>query len=334
MKNTGTKIVMMATGAALLVACAPSVSRPPIIPSLEYSKRMRGMQSQVSGPISSPVQIAAESPLVAGAAAASAAMASNAAADERRAKLRLAADQGAPQPEFGTNLSAAPDIVTNMPSGEPGYTVQDNRRTALQREYVGPLTLGDPGVTASLWHESRGNNDFFRDNRAFQPMDLITIVITEKAKGEKKADTEVKSKSDVSASISKFFGFENKVAKANDGDGLDPSALVEAATKNDFKGEGDTNREGSLIAKISAMVVEVLPSNILRVEGEKIISVNSEEEVMVISGLVRPEDVSSTNEIDSSKIANMRIDYYGTGTVGDAQHGGWMGRLMKRFWPF
>jgi flagellar L-ring protein precursor FlgH len=54
---------------------------------------------------------------------------------------------------------------------------------------------------------------------------------------------------------------------------------------------------------------------------------------MVISGLVRPEDVNSNNEVDSSKLANVRIDYYGNGTIGDAQRGGWLGRILRRWWP-
>ena len=82
------------------------------------------------------------------------------------------------------------------------------------------------------------------------------------------------------------------------------------------------------------MVVEVLPSGILRIEGEKIIAVNSEEQVMVLSGLVRPRDVNSNNEVDSSQIANMRIDYYGRGVIGEAQHGGWGSRLLRTIWPF
>jgi flagellar L-ring protein precursor FlgH len=69
-------------------------------------------------------------------------------------------------------------------------------------------------------------------------------------------------------------------------------------------------------------------------EGEKIISVNNEEQVMVISGLVRQRDVSSDNEVLSSKIAQMRIDYYGKGVVGAAQYGGWLSRLMRFVWPF
>jgi flagellar L-ring protein precursor FlgH len=82
------------------------------------------------------------------------------------------------------------------------------------------------------------------------------------------------------------------------------------------------------------VVAEVLPSGLLRIEGEKIIAVNNEEQIMVISGLVRQRDISSDNEVNASKIAQIRIDYYGNGTVGEAQYGGWLARALRIVWPF
>ena len=102
----------------------------------------------------------------------------------------------------------------------------------------------------------------------------------------------------------------------------------------EFKGEGETNRKDTLKGTISAVVAEVLPSGLMRIEGEKIVSVNAEEQIMKISGLVRPRDVNSNNEVLSSKIANVRIDYYGRGTVDEAQYGGWAARILHRVWPF
>ena len=203
---------------------------------------------------------------------------------------------------------------------------------SYERDYNGPLALGDPGLTASLWRESNSNTEMFRDSRAFAPMDLITIVVTEKTKATGKADTETKESADVSASIPNLLGLESTIARTNPQ--LSLSKLIAAATTNDFKGEGTTNREGNLTAKISGVVVEVLPGGLLRIEGEKIISVNSEEQNMVITGLVRTRDISSGNEVDSSKIANLRIDYYGKGIIGEAQDGGWVSRFMRKVWPF
>jgi len=54
----------------------------------------------------------------------------------------------------------------------------------------------------------------------------------------------------------------------------------------------------------------------------------------VITGLVRPRDITSDNEVQSTKIAQIRVDYYGKGTVGEAQYGGWFARLLRIIWPF
>lgn len=199
--------------------------------------------------------------------------------------------------------------------------------------YPGMLESGDPGMSSSLYREDRLQNDLYRDFRAFQAMDLITIVVTERALGRQFAITEIKSKSEVLAGIKNFFGLENRPEDQWTYP-PDMSSLISANTKNDFKGEGNTNRQSELTARMSAVVVEVLPSGLMRIEGEKILAVNNEEQVMVVSGLVRQRDISSDNEVNSSKIAQMRIDYYGKGTVGEAQYGGWFARTMRLLWPF
>jgi flagellar L-ring protein precursor FlgH len=82
------------------------------------------------------------------------------------------------------------------------------------------------------------------------------------------------------------------------------------------------------------MIVEVLPGGVLRIEGERIISVNNEEQIMVISGLARTRDINSENQIDSTRLANMRVDYFGRGAVGSPQFGGWFSNLLRLLWPF
>jgi flagellar L-ring protein precursor FlgH len=219
------------------------------------------------------------------------------------------------------------------PEGELGEGVKVIRSTEmLPRAYTGPLELGNPGVGASLWHEGRAGNEVYRDFRAWEPMDLLTIVVNEVSIGRHFGLTEVKGKSEYQAAIDNFFGLEQQTQQWKYPPDL--SSLIKASTKNDFKGEGQTNRQAQLTARISGVVVEVLPSGLLRVEGEKIISVNNEEQVMVISGLVRTRDISSDNEVQSSKIAQMRVDFYGKGTVGEAQYGGWFGRILRIIWPF
>ena len=292
------KIIILA--GTVLFACQAKQAEIPIIPSLEYSKNLRHQLQNDPNAHSREFIFNDQSSI--------------------RAHMHYVSNKNMDE-EIVTNEQLAPTFEVHKSSMQ------------YKRDYSGPLSLGDPGVTSSLWRESRGTNDIFRDQRAWQPMDLITIIISEKSEGTKEADTEIKSKSSVQAAIEQFFSFDDDVAESNPGR-IIPGNLINASTQNDFKGEGGTTRKGSLRASISAMVAEVLPSGVLRIEGQKIISVNSEEQVMVISGLARPRDINSYNEIDSSKIANMRIDYYGKGIVGEAQVGGWLARILRVIWPF
>jgi len=222
-------------------------------------------------------------------------------------------------------------MVQNLNGEDPDLEIYRSS-SPNTRDYNGPLSLGDPGVSASLWQESKRDTSLYRDERAWRPLDLITILVFESSEGKKEADTEVKHKSKLLAAIESFLGIDASVKDRNSQ--MKFPNVMQVQTSNDFKGEGETTRKGSLKATISGMVVEVLPGDILRIEGKKIISVNQEEQIMVISGLVRPRDIDSNNQVDSAKIANLRIDYYGNGTVGEAQTGGWFTRLVRVLWPF
>ncbi len=196
-----------------------------------------------------------------------------------------------------------------------------------------PYQQGQMTSNPSLYPDEGQGASLFRDFRAFQPMDVITILVKETQEGKKKAETDTETKFSLEAAIKEFFGLETKKWTSNNAS-LDPSELISATTNNKFEGTGETTRSGSLRGNISAVIMEVLPNGLLRIEGSKIISVNSEEEIMVISGLVRQRDVLATNEVASSRIANMRIDFYGQGVVADKQSPGWGARIFDTIWPF
>lgn len=247
--------------------------------------------------------------------------------DEDRARIRAA---DAPPAVVAMTVRPAQFKGDTQGLGPDVNIIKSSERASLG--YRGPLDIGDPGVTASLFRESQVGNDPFRDYRAWQPMDLVTIVVTEQSLGQQLANTEVKSKSEYLAAIENFFGLEKQTQDWTNKPDL--TSLIQAQTKNDFRGEGRTLRQAQLNARVSAVVAEVLPSGLLRIEGEKIIAVNNEEQVLVISGLVRQRDINSNNEVNASQIAQVRIDYYGKGTVGEAQYGGWLSRLLRILWPF
>ncbi len=296
-----------------LAGCIPpaEIARPEL-PSLRYSRNLGSQdayqQPAPTVPVAQPLQAA---PL---------------AAPVPSAELQFVKDM---PPE--EKIPGNEDIVTNLGGGGGGYEAVPSRQP-MRRPYQGPLHLGEPGPSASLWRRAGYGSSIYPDHRAHQPMDLITIVVTENAEGMKEADTEADRDSTFLAGIAELFNFQSDIARITGDD--TPATLVDATFQSEFEGEGETTRRSSLTARIAAVVVEVLPTGVMRIEGEKIISVNNEEQIMVISGLVRPRDVNTRNEVQSFNIANLRIDYFGRGTVGDVQHAGWLGRLLHNIWPF
>jgi len=313
------KTVIIVNLVFVLCSCSGMSSFEPVIPAAEYAKKIRAQQDAANQSMNDhqTMRSVRTTPM----------------SYEPRAAARMAKGMPDDRDLFHERRSENPQrqaYETNV-SEDQSFYMYESQMPGV-RDYRSPLPLGDPGISASLWQESRGGNDLFRDHRAFQPMDLITIRVSERTEGSNEADSEIKSQSSFAASIQNFLGLERDLAHLHRG--LDPTALVQAGASSQFKGEGDTQRRGRLTGTISAMVVEVLPSGVLRVEGEKIVSVNQEEQIMVLSGLVRPRDVNSINEVDSSKIANVRIDYFGKGIIAEGQHGGWMSRFLRTVWPF
>ncbi len=196
-----------------------------------------------------------------------------------------------------------------------------------------PYKRGQMGSNASLFKENGFESSLFRDFRAHSPMDIITITINESSSGKKKADTDASTSFDLLAGISSFFGIETRKWAANNKN-LNPSQMLQANSSLKFEGEGETKRSGTLKAKISAVIMEELPNGLFRIEGTKIVGLNAEEEILVISGLVRQRDIDAFNQIDSNKIANMRIDFYGQGVIAERQKPGWGARIFEAIWPF
>src|SRR5205823_5852465 len=97
------------------------------------------------------------------------------------------------------------------------------------------------------------------------------------------------------------------------------SSIVQSTTALANKGDGSTQRADTLTANITVTVMAVEANGNLLVEGDKIIRVNRENQHLVLSGTIRPEDVRSDNTVPSTRLADARISYFGDGTVGDKQ---------------
>jgi len=187
-------------------------------------------------------------------------------------------------------------------------------------------------ATGSLWRDDVSANYLFADTKARFAGDLLTIVITEDSQGSKAADTNTKTETEIFASLEQFFGLPQQVAKHQPN--LDPTQLVKGTSSRKWDGEGTTNRSGKLTARMSATVKAVSPTGNLWVEGDKIVSVNKEDQHIVVQGWVRPEDIDSQNQVLSTRLADARIDYYGIGVVGAKQRQPWGFWVFDLVWPF
>lgn len=179
----------------------------------------------------------------------------------------------------------------------------------------------------SLWQQS--NRSIFSDRKARSVGDIVTVVIAEQASASKEATTSTDRDTNMSASIPNFFGLENNVST-----NIDLNNLVNAEFTNAFDGKGATTRKEDLKAFLTTQVVGCYPNGQLKIRGGKEVMVNNEVQMIYLTGIIRPVDITAANTVHSSKILNARISYTGKGSVSDKQKPGWMMRMLDNVWPF
>jgi flagellar L-ring protein FlgH len=191
----------------------------------------------------------------------------------------------------------------------------------------------EPRTNGSLWRDSAG---LYEDRKARGLNDLVTIKIVESSSASKKADTATSRASNVDLGVDSFFGnsLNFNMAKLGQGSASVLNSELKAHAKNDFTGAGNTTREGSLVATITARVVDVLPNGNFIIESRKDITVNREKQLLLLRGVIRPDDIAGDNTILSSYVANAEMIYTGDGVVNDKQGQGWLIRLLDWVWPF
>lgn len=169
------------------------------------------------------------------------------------------------------------------------------------------------------------------DFRARNIGDIVTVNVVETSSASKKATTKTSRSSSVAAGVSSLFGFQKAIEDKNSRFSAD--SMIEGSTKNDFDGSGATTRDSTVTASISCRVVSVMPNGNLSIYGSREIRVNNEKQFMVLTGIVRPEDIAADNTIPSSYIADAHIIYNGRGVIAEKQSPGWLARILDYVWP-
>jgi flagellar L-ring protein precursor FlgH len=191
--------------------------------------------------------------------------------------------------------------------------------------------IPQPAANGSLWQENGNMGELFVNPKARRVGDIVTIKIVESSKASNNATTNTGRDSSISIGIDKFLGLENNITSTQ---GLNPFSKIAGGASNKFTGQGGTSRSGDLSAFITTRVIGVLPSGNLAISGSREVIVNNETQLIVVTGVIRPRDISSENVVLSTFISDARIAYSGSGIVNDQQRKGWLANILDVVSPF
>lgn len=195
------------------------------------------------------------------------------------------------------------------------------------------ITQATPVMAAgSLWPGENARNSLFADNKARRVGDIVTILVSESSTGSSKAGTNTSRDTATTAGIASLLGIDKSIQAQNTK--LLPTIQMGGSSSNSLKGEGDTSRVTKLTATLTARIMKVLDNGNMLIEGRRQLAINGEDQEIVISGRIRPEDITTDNVIASQYIADASIYYTGQGIINDKMRAGWLTRVMDKVWPF
>lgn len=180
-------------------------------------------------------------------------------------------------------------------------------------------------VSGAIFQPAR-NFSFYGDQVALNVGDILEVVLQEQTTASKSADTSYDKDDELNFNEGTILG------NAINFKGM--SLLTNPSLEREFDGSASSDQSNSLRGSISVTVSEVLPNGILRIQGEKWLKLNQGDEYIRLTGLVRPQDIGTDNTIPSSKVADARIAYGGTGEFDEVNRQGWLSRFFNSDWWF
>ncbi len=201
----------------------------------------------------------------------------------------------------------------------PMTNVQQPMTTRAQ-----PRPVSEP-IAGSLFSTNAAQRGMFEDRRARFVGDTLTINLVEKTAATKNANSSASRDSKISASIPTMTNVPLKYLQ-----GLD----LAASTGNTFSGKGASSANNNFTGTITVTVIDVYPNGNLLVSGEKRVAINQGDEFIRFSGVVNPIHVTAANAVNSTQVADARIEYKGSGYIDDAQQMGWLTRFFQLISPF
>ncbi len=191
-----------------------------------------------------------------------------------------------------------------------------------------PAREPPPNEPDALWRS--GSRAFFKDQRAAQVGDIITIVVNMTDSATLNNVTTATRASSESAGMPNMFGMESLLPKTI----VDPSKLMSVSSGNSNVGTGQIQRNEAVTLSVAGVVTQVLPNGNLVVAARQEFRVNDELRHVQVTGVIRTQDITSENTVQSNQIAEARIEYGGRGQLTDIQAPRWGQQMMDILLPF
>jgi flagellar L-ring protein precursor FlgH len=191
-----------------------------------------------------------------------------------------------------------------------------------------PAAEPTPNEANSLWRS--GSRAFFKDQRAAQVGDIVTILVSMNDAANLKNATTTSRTGGETGGMTNFFGMEKLLPKTI----TDPSKLLTVNSTSTNAGSGQVQRNEAVTVRLAGVVTQVLPNGNLVVEARQEFRVNSELRELKVTGVIRPQDIASDNTVLHDRMAEARIAYGGRGELTEVQHTRWGQQLMDILLPW
>lgn len=188
-----------------------------------------------------------------------------------------------------------------------------------------------PSEASSLWTSSRAS--LLGDRRAGKRGDILTVVIEIDDSAEISNSSDRSRTGNQSMQVPQLLGLPQRIDRILP-DGASMAEAVDTGSSSTFAGDGSVSRQEELTLRVAATIVEELPNGVLRIEGQQEVRVNFELRELVVTGYVRPADISRANEVTYDKIAGARISYGGRGQISDFQQPRYGQQISDILLPF
>jgi len=202
---------------------------------------------------------------------------------------------------------------------------------------VTPVKMPMPAPTLaerqpnSLW--MTGSRAFFRDQRASRVGDILTVVISIDEKAEIENETKRSRSNTEDADLTNFLGYESHLHNLLP-DAVSPTSVISGGSTSASNGKGSVDRSEKINLRVAATITQVLPNGNLVLAGKQQVTVNYDLRELLVTGVIRPEDISSENTVTYDQIAEARISYGGRGHIQDVQQARYGQQIYDILMPF